>query len=314
MASGILKILEFCTMRAASACAYCSCARRLYWSFAERLLGEDEKLPEDADAAFRATYAELYDRHLVPLLFAPYAGYLADRVKAHKPRSVLETAAGTGILTQALAQALPAEVTITATDLNQPMIDRARAKSAGPRIAWQRADAMRLPFSNGSFELIVCQFGVMFFPDKKASFREAARVLTPRGRYLFAVWDDWKKMPDAPLAIAADVVAAMLDCDPASLVNPGYHDETTLREDLASAQFQRIKVECVMLPAAAASAREAAPATVHGSLIRTVIETQHPGRLEEATNTVERAFEANFGKGTVVGRTSALIVTAERNE
>jgi ubiquinone/menaquinone biosynthesis C-methylase UbiE len=139
-------------------------------------------LPEDADAAFRATYAELYDRHLVPLQFAPYAGYLADRAKAHKPRSVLETAAGTGILSQALVEALPAEVAITVTDLNQPMIDRARAKSAGPRIAWRQADAMQLPFPNESFDLIVCQFGVMFFPDKQASFREAARVLAPRGR------------------------------------------------------------------------------------------------------------------------------------
>lgn len=251
-------------------------------------------MPEDADAAFRATYAELYDRHLVPLLFAPYAQYLADRVKAHKPRSVLETAAGTG--------------------LNQPMIDRARAKSAAPRITWQQADAMQLPFSNESFELIVCQFGVMFFPDKQASFREAARVLTPHGRYLFAVWDDLKKMPDAPLAIAADVVAAILGCDPASLVAPGYHDETTLRQDLAAAQFRHIKLEPVMLPAAAASAREAALATVHGSLIRTIVETQHPGRLEEATNAVENAFEARFGKGAVAGQTSALIVTAERHE
>jgi SAM-dependent methyltransferase len=173
---------------------------------------------------------------------------------------------------------------------------------------------MQLPFPNESFELIVCQFGVMFFPDKQASFREAARVLTPRGRYLFAVWDDWKRMPDAPLAIAADVVAAMLGCDPASLVNPAYYDETTLREDLAAAQFRQIKVERVTRPAAAASAREAALATVHGSLIRTVIETRHPGRLDEATNAVERALEAKFGKGAVAGWTSALIVAAERNE
>jgi ubiquinone/menaquinone biosynthesis C-methylase UbiE len=105
----------------------------------------------------------LYDQHLVPLLFAPYAGYLADRVKTHKPRSVLETAAGTGVLSQALVQALPVEVAITATDLNQPMINRARAKSAKPRITWQQADPMQLPFPNESFELIVCPFGVMFF-------------------------------------------------------------------------------------------------------------------------------------------------------
>jgi SAM-dependent methyltransferase len=270
------------------------------------------KLPENRDAAFRATYAELYDRYLVPLLFAPYAEYLADRIKAHKPRSVLETAAGTGILTRALVRALPAEVAITATDLNQPMIDRARFKSAGTRITWQQADAMQLPFPNESFELTVCQFGVMFFPDKQASFQEAARVLTPRGRYFFAVWDDWKKMPDAPLAIAADTVAGMLECDPASLVNPGYHNEATIRQDLAAAQFQQIRVESVTRPAAAATAREAALATVHGSLIRTVIEAQHPGRLEEATNAAERALEAKFGTGPVAGRTSALIVSADK--
>jgi SAM-dependent methyltransferase len=270
-------------------------------------------VPEDADEAFRATYAELYDRYLVPLLFAPYAGYIADRVKAHNPRSILETAAGTGVLSRALGQTMPPEIAITATDLNQPMIDRARTKRGATRITWHQADAMKLPFPNESFDLIVCQFGVMFFPDKQASFREASRVLTPRGRYLFAVWDDWKKMPDAPLAIAADVVAAMLGCDPTLLVNPGYYNETTVRQDLAAAQFQQIKVERVMLPAMAPSAREAALATVHGSLIRTVIETQHPGRLEEATNAVERAVEARFGRGMVAGRTSALIVTAEKN-
>jgi SAM-dependent methyltransferase len=270
-------------------------------------------LPVDTDGAFRATYAELYDRHLVPLLFAPYAGYLAARVNALEPRSVLETAAGTGVLTQNLKHILLAEVAITATDVNLPMIDHARAKSADTRITWRQADAMQLPFPNESFELIVCQFGVMFFPAKRASFREAARVLTPRGRYLFAVWDDWKNMPDAPLAIAADVVAAILGCDPATLVNPPYHDKNTIREDLQTARFQQIKIEHAELPATATSAHEAALATVHGSLIRTVIEAQHPGRLMEATKAVERAFEAKFGMGPVAGRTSALIVTAEKD-
>ncbi len=271
-------------------------------------------MPEDTDAAFRATYAELYDRYLVPLLFAPYARCLADRVKALKPRRVLETAAGTGILTNALVQTLPAETAITATDMNQPMIDRALAKSPQPRVTWQQADAMQLPFASESFELIVCQFGVMFFSDKRASFREAARVLAPGGHYLFAVWDDWKKMPEAPLGIAADVVGTMLGCDPASLVNPAYHDETTLRQDLAAAQFQRIEIERIALPATASSAREAALAAVHGSLIRSVIEARHPGRLEEATNAVEGALLAQFGRGAIAGRTTALTVIAEKGQ
>ena len=173
---------------------------------------------------------------------------------------------------------------------------------------------MLLPFPNESFELIVCQFGVMFFPDKRAPFREAARVLTPRGRHLFAVWNDWKKFRDAPLAIAAETVAAMLDCGPASLVSPGYHDETTLRQDLAAAQFQHIRIERIMRPATAATARDAAVATVHGSLIRTVIETRYRGRLEAATNAAERALAAKFGMGPVSGQTSALIVTADKGE
>jgi SAM-dependent methyltransferase len=271
------------------------------------------KMPEDPDAAFRATYAELYDRYLVPLNFAPYSGHLAERARVLKPRRVLETAAGTGILTDALVQTLQVETSITATDLNQPMIDRALAKSTETRVIWRQADAMQLPFQNESFDLIVCQFGVMFFPDKQASFREAARVLVPGGDYLFAVWDDWKKMPAAPLGIAADVVSSMLGCDRASLVHPAYHDETTLRQDLAAAQFQHIDVERIALPAAAASAREAALATVHGSLIRTIIETQYPGRLDEATNAVEAALLAKFGPGAVAGLTNALIVTARRN-
>jgi len=269
-------------------------------------------LQEDTDAAFKATYAELYDRYLVPLLFAPYAKCLADRVKALKPRRVLETAAGTGILTNALVQNLPAGATITATDLNQPMIDCALAKSSEPRVTWQQADAMQLPFPSEGFEVVVCQFGVMFFPDKRASFHETARVLAPGGHYLFAVWDDWKKMSEAPLGIAADVVGTMLECDPASLVNPAYHDETKLRQDLAAAQFQRIEIERIALPAVASSARKAALATVHGSLIRSVIEAQYRGRLEEATNAVEGALLAHFGRGAVAGRTSALIVNAEK--
>jgi 2-polyprenyl-3-methyl-5-hydroxy-6-metoxy-1,4-benzoquinol methylase len=108
------------------------------------------KMAEDAGAAFRATYAELYDRHLVPLLFAPYAGYLADRVKEHKPRNILETAAGTGILSQALVQTLPAEVAITATDLHQPMIDRARLSH--PLILMRGAlSNKRIGFARGGF-------------------------------------------------------------------------------------------------------------------------------------------------------------------
>jgi len=268
-------------------------------------------MSDDTTGAFKTTYAELYDNHLVPLLFAPYAKVLSARSKMLAPRNILETAAGTGIVTRELARALP-RVPITATDLNQPMIDRAETKPRMANVTWRQADAMKLPFPDASFDLIVCQFGVMFFPDKRASFRESSRVLQHGGKYIFVVWDDWKKMTHAPLAIAAEVVGPMLKCDRSSLVNPPYHDEDVIRADLAAAKFHRVDIERITRPATAASAREAAIATVHGSLIRTVIEAVDAGRLEEATDAVERGLQAKFGNGPIAGATDALMVFAEK--
>jgi hypothetical protein len=136
--------------------------------------------------------------------------------------------------------------------------------------------------------------------------------LRPGGTYLFVVWDDWAKMPDAPLAIAADVVGRILGCAPASLVNPPYHDEDTIRADLHAANLQSIKIEQVARAAEASSARDAAVATVHGSLIGTVIEARYSGRLAEATDAVEQAFRVKFGEGLIHGTTHALIVTADK--
>jgi ubiquinone/menaquinone biosynthesis C-methylase UbiE len=136
-------------------------------------------MSNDKVAAFAGTLAEFYDRYLVPLNFAPYAEVVADRVKGLLPRRVLETAAGTGVVTEALARTLPSEVTITATDLNQAMIERGKVRPGMERVHWQQADAMKLPFLDGAFDLIVCQFGVMFFPDNSARLRrKSSRIST----------------------------------------------------------------------------------------------------------------------------------------
>jgi len=266
-------------------------------------------MPDDKDAAFGVTYAELDDRYLVPMLFAPYASIVANRAAELQPRTVLETAAGTGIVTRELSKSLPA-ASITATDLNQPMIDQAKSKSESANVVWHQADAMKLPFAGAGFDLVVCQFGVMFFPDKQAAFRETRRVLGPEGSLLFVVWDDWQQMPTAPLAIAADAVADLVGCDPGALVNPPYHDEGRIRVDLNAAGFRHIDIDRLSQPATATSARDGAVATVHGSLIRNVIETIAPGRLAEATDAVERALRAKLGDGQIVGTTRALIVLA----
>ena len=269
-------------------------------------------MSSDKVAAFAGTLAEFYDRYLVPLIFAPYAEVVADRAKALRPRRVLETAAGTGVVTEALARKLPTDVTITATDLNQAMIERGKARPGMGRVNWQQADAMKLPFPDDAFDLIVCQFGVMFFPDKQASFNESFRILTPSGTYLFVLWDDYANMSNSPVWIAAQTVGDMLGRDPHTLVNPAYFDEPTIRADLTASGFRELMVDRIARTARAASARDAAVITVQGSMLRTAIETVDPSRLGEATKAVERVMFARFGEGPVEGETKALIVTTTK--
>src|ERR1700674_958753 len=142
------------------------------------------------DKLFAGSIPEIYDRLLVPLIFESYAADLAERLVGLNPQSVLETAAGTGVLTRAIALRMPAHVRIVATDLNQPMLDRAAARQPDDgRIGWRQADALALPFADQTFDAVACQFGVMFFPDKMQGYKEARRVLKPGGRFFFNVWD-----------------------------------------------------------------------------------------------------------------------------
>jgi len=269
-------------------------------------------MSSDKGASFAGTLAEFYDRYLVPLNFAPYAEIVADRAKALLPRRVLETAAGTGVVTEALARILPSDVTITATDLNEPMIECGKLRPGMERVNWQQADALKLPFPAGAFDLIVCQFGVMFFPDKRASFNESFRVLIPGGTYLFVLWDDYANMSNSPVWIAAQIVGDMLRRDPHTLANPGYFDEPTIRADLTAAGFRDVNIDRVARTARAASARDAAVITVQGSMLRTAIETADPSRLGEATKAVEQVMLTRFGEGPVEGEMKALIVTATK--
>ena len=225
----------------------------------------------ETDRVFSGSISTVYDHFLGPLIFAPYARDIAGRLSDLRAGRLLETAAGTGIVTRALAVNLPEAVVIDATDLNQAMVDYATGLLPSPRVAWRQADAQALPFPDAMFDAVVCQFGVMFFPDKQASAREAFRVVRHGGRYLFAVWESWTQMPNAPLGIAAKVVGEMLGRDPTSPLNPPYHDESTIRADLAAARFVNVEVERISLPVKAASAREAI-ITVHGSLIGNALE------------------------------------------
>jgi SAM-dependent methyltransferase len=266
----------------------------------------------DKDAAFTGSVPKLYESHLVPLIFEPYARDLATRLAPLRPARVLEIAAGTGVVTRALSAALP-EAAIVATDLNQDMLDQAAAIGTKRAVDFRKADAQQLPFADGLFDAVVCQFGVMFFPDKRKAFAEARRVLKPGGFYLFNVWD--RLAVNEFAQVVHEVAAAAFPQDPPGFLarTPyAYHDTAAIGRELAAAGFTQ--------PAtfATVTARSKAPAAVgpavgycQGTPLRGEIEARDPARLQAVTDAASAAIAQRFGDGPVNARIQAIVVTVQ---
>jgi ubiquinone/menaquinone biosynthesis C-methylase UbiE len=265
------------------------------------------------DKLFAGSIPEIYQRFLVPLIFEPYAEDLAARVARVAPHDVLETAAGTGVLTRALAARLPA-ARLVATDLNQPMLDLAAARQPdAKKVTWRQANALALPFADHSFDAVACQFGVMFFPDKAQGYREARRVLKPGGRFLFNVWDRIAENEFADVVTQA--LATLFPQDPPRFmarIPHGYHDVEEIRAQLAAAGFSQIAVETLEHTSKAPSPRDPAIAYCQGTPLRNEIEARDPARLDEATTRATEALAQRFGRGAVEGRLRAHVIVAMR--
>jgi SAM-dependent methyltransferase len=263
-----------------------------------------------SDKAFAGSIPQLYERYLVPLIFEPYARDLASRVAERPPTRVLEIAAGTGVVTRALASTLPAATAIVATDLNPPMIEHAAAVGTARPVEWRQADAMKLPFEAGTFDAVVCQFGAMFFPDKPAAFAEARRVLRKGGVFFFSAWD---RIEDNEFAdVAGDALAALFPQDPPRFMarTPhGYHDKDVIARDLARGGFaKRPEIVTLAERSRAPSPKDPAIAYCEGTPWRNEIEARAAGRLAEATEAVATAIAAKFGSGAVDGKIQAHVV------
>ena len=267
----------------------------------------------DIDKVFAGSIPKLYEQYLVPLIFAPYAEDLARRIAARKPAQVLEIAAGTGVVTRALAARVPASTEIIATDLNPGMLETAAHVGTARPVQWRQADAMKLPFGDAEFDVVACQFGAMFFPDRAQAFSEARRVLRPGGAFILNVWD---RIEDNEFAdVVTSAMATFFADDPPRFLarTPhGYHEKSAIERDVCGGGFTApARIETVTKRSPAPSPRDPAIAYCQGTPLRSEIEARDPARLGAATDFAAAALERRFGAGAVDGRIQAHVVTVE---
>jgi ubiquinone/menaquinone biosynthesis C-methylase UbiE len=264
------------------------------------------------DSVFSGSIAAIYDRFMVPLVFAPYAEEVARRARAFMPGDILETAAGTGVVTGALHRALP-DARIIATDLNAPMLDVAAARVRSDNVRFEAADAQDLPFADASFDLVVCQFGIMFYPDKVRGNSEARRVLRDGGRYLLVIWDRIER--NLATMTAGKAVADVIPQGAGRFyerVPFRYHDQADIAADLRAAGFAEVEFETIELMSRATSARDAAIALVQGTPMRADIEQIDPKLLAPATDAAAKALAQFEGPDGFSAPMSAHLVTATK--
>jgi ubiquinone/menaquinone biosynthesis C-methylase UbiE len=266
----------------------------------------------ETDKIFAGSIPENYDRYMVPLIFEPFAADFAQRAASLSPSTVLEVAAGTGVVSRALAPKLSSSASYTVTDLNQPMLDYAASRQPpDSRIKWRQADALELPFENAVFDLVCCQFGAMFFSDRSSAYREAKRVLKPAGHFLFSVWDRIEENVFAD--DVTNALARIFPNDPPRFLarTPhGYHDTALIRSELKSAGFSRVVIETRAEQSRAASPRLPAVAYCQGTVLRNEIEARDSGNLEAATDYAASAIADRHGSGEVAAKIQAHVIVA----
>ena len=264
-------------------------------------------MPEEAQRRWVDSMSEVYDRWLAPTVFRPFAVELARRVAVRRPQRLLEVAAGTGVLTRELLAT--GTVDVTATDLNEAMVEFGRRSVPGA--TWRQADALGLPFDDGRFDVVACQFGVMFFPDKPAAHAEARRVLEPGGSLFLATWGPLDGH-DFEVAVTAGLDRIFPDDPPRFLhsVPHGYADLAVVVADLRAGGLDVVSAETVTVEGRAASAADLATGYCTGTPLRAEIDAR--GDLTAAISAVAEELERRFGSGPMVGRMTAHVVEAVR--
>lgn len=261
---------------------------------------------------FSGSIPRNYDQHLGPLFFEPFAQDLGAYIEVLGPSAVLELACGTGRLTRHLATRLASSTRIVATDINPAMLAHAQRSLPVDRLEWNTVDAVTLPYFDASFDLVVVQFGVMFYSDRAQAYREALRVLRPGGRLLFTCWNTVDDNPVAQLTQA--VVHAYFPVDPPAFytVPFSYHDRILIREQLLTAGFRHAQLELLALEGTAATAADAATGLLEGSPIHTAITDRDAGLLPRMHADLQARLAERFGDHDLRVPLSAWLVEASK--
>lgn len=266
------------------------------------------------DRDFIGSLPTVYQSHLVPLIFEPFATDLVNRLAERSVRRVLEIAAGTGVVTRTLTSVLPESVSVVASDLNQAMLDQAAAVGTTRPVEWRQADAMRLPFEDDAFDAVVCQFGVMFFPEKGKAFSEARRVLRSGGILIFSAWDRIEENEFAETVTTA--LASLFPADPPRFlarIPHGYSDRPTIERDLADGGFTASpQFTTVTKRSRATSPQIPAIGYCQGTPLRNEIQARDATLIGEATARAGDAIARRFGGGAVDGKIQAHVVGIEK--
>lgn len=267
----------------------------------------------EKNAAFVGTVPENYDRYLGPMLFEPYAADMAKRLPQRDGISVLETACGTGIVTARLREHLPSGARLVATDLNEGMINSAQAKRNAAGVEWQVADMLALPFADGTFDFVVCQFGVMFVPDKIAAMRETLRVLKPGGTFLFNVWDNLAANDQSRVANAT--IVSLTEPEPVRFFETtpfGWSNAEQMRGFVEAGGFRDIKVTPVEFDCVSPTAMDAAKGLVQGTPVVVAVKDRDAALVGKITDSLAAALARDFGDNPCRGRMRALVWQATR--
>jgi SAM-dependent methyltransferase len=263
-----------------------------------------DRLPSNAMLA-------VCDRHFAPSVLSPFADDLARRLSRFNNGPLLEIAAGTGVLTQAIASALSAGLTLIATDPAQDIVEHAMQKPGMARVIWQQADPLALPFADATFGIVACLTGVATLASPVQAFKQVRRVLKPGGRFVFSVPGNIRHNPVASCLQAA-LNDSFPDTPPRFIADGlhGYANNEIIDDDLTEAGFTDAIYTTVELPFAVASARDIAIGYCLGTLVRADLEQRTAGNIEPILHAATLALEQRFGAGVIQSTMRAHVVSA----